>query len=119
MTTFVTVGPEYNGGMVSVPHHHLFDKLLTDGCTVRLLLSGEFIEHIPHHSLSILKKLFIRGIICTEHGIYVHFFDKLHITMILSLINRPVSLRSTNTAFHTFHFHFHVVDFSSITITKL
>src|SRR5690606_29451540 len=119
MTTFVTVGPEYNGGMVSVPHHHLFDKLLTDGCTVRLLPSSEFIEHIKPQRVAILEKRFIRRTMCTAHGIHVHFLHTLHITQIRSTVTRPASLRPPSMAVHTFHFHFHAVDIYAVSLTYL
>ena len=93
-STFVTVAPEDDAGMIDVSRHHLFYDLRTHNRLMSPMPAWLFTFHIETQRVAGIQKLRISRVVAQTNSIHIHALNQQHILDILLLRQRTTTLRT-------------------------
>ena len=102
-STFVTITPEHDTGMIHVTRQHFTDKTGTCRGIISILPASQLVDVEQTKGVAGIQEVFIGGIVRTN-GVHVHLFNELDILYAEFFIRGSSAIGVEGVAIDAFHY---------------
>src|SRR5215469_14750319 len=115
-TAFVAVVPKQNAGVVHVASNHFAHERRADGVIIKVVPTGQLIEHVEAEFIAELEKFLVRGIMGHADGVDVGVLHGVDVQPVDGFAEAAAGVRPEGVAIDAFQNHAPAIEIKAIAV---